>query len=48
MAEDLNPAGATGNAAAATAEIGRRLLDGVAGRLAGLIAEAHAFEGLAG
>ncbi len=48
MAEDLNPAGATGNAARATTEIGRRLLDGVAGRLAGLIAEVHAFEGLAG
>lgn len=47
MAEDLNPAGATGNAAAATPEAGRRLLDRAAGRLATLIAELHGFPGLA-
>lgn len=46
MAQDLNPSGATGNAAAATAEIGRSVLDGAAERLATLIAELHAFEGL--
>lgn len=46
MAEDLNPAGVTGDAAAATEAIGRRLLDGVAARLASLIAEFHAFPGL--
>lgn len=47
MAEDLNPSGATGNAAAATPEIGRRLLDRAAERLATLIAELHDFAGLA-
>lgn len=47
MSEDLNPSGATGNAAAATAEIGRRLLDGVAENLAALFAEVHGFAGLA-
>lgn len=45
MAEDLNPSGATGNAAAATAAIGARLLDDVAGRLAQLIAEVHGYRG---
>ncbi|GHD51475.1 creatininase [Thalassobaculum fulvum] len=48
MAEDLNPSGATGNAAAATEAIGRHLLDRVAGRLAVLIGELHAFEGFGG
>lgn len=47
MAEDLSPSGATGNAAAATPEIGRRLLDRAADRLATLIAELHGFPGLA-
>lgn len=47
MAQDLSPSGATGNAAAATPEAGRRLLDRAAGRLATLIAELHAFPGLA-
>jgi len=47
MAEDLNPAGATGNAAAATEAIGWRLLDQVSSRLASLIAELHGFEGIA-
>lgn len=45
MAEDLNMDGVTGNAGAATEELGRRILDGVAGRLATLIAELHDFEG---
>lgn len=48
MAEDLNPSGATGNAAGATAEIGARLLDAVAGRLALLIAELHGYRGPGG
>ena len=48
MAEDLNPSGATGNVAAATEEIGRRLLDRVAGRLATLIGELHACERFGG
>jgi creatinine amidohydrolase len=48
MAEDLNPFGATGNAAAATEEIGRHLFDRVAGRLAMLIGELHACEGFGG
>ncbi len=46
MAEDLNRSGATGNAAAATRETGRRLLDGIAGRLATLIAELHGYAGI--
>jgi creatinine amidohydrolase len=37
QAEDLNPAGVTGDAAAATAEFGARLLDYYAGRLAAVI-----------
>lgn len=48
MAEDLSPSGATGNAAAATPEIGRRLLDRAAARLATLIADLHGFAGFAG
>ncbi len=38
--QDLNPAGAIGNAAAASAEKGRAIIDFVAGRLAQLLAEA--------
>jgi len=41
MAEDLSASGVTGNAAAATEAIGRRLLDGIADRLATAIAELH-------
>lgn len=47
MAEDLGPSGATGNAAAATPEIGARLLNQVAGRLAALLSELHGFAGIA-
>ena len=47
MAEDLNLSGATGNAAAATVEIGRTLLNQAAGRLGTLLAELHAFQGIA-
>jgi creatinine amidohydrolase len=39
MAEDLNPSGVTGDASAATPELGARLLDHIGARLAGLIAE---------
>jgi len=38
-AEDLNPAGPTGDAGAATAELGRDLLDHTAGRLATALTE---------
>lgn len=47
MAEDLGPSGATGNAAAASEQVGRRLLERVAGRLATAIAELHAYPGIA-
>ena len=47
LAEDLSPSGATGNAAAATEAIGRRLLDGIAGRLATVLAELHGYAGIA-
>lgn len=39
--QDLNPAGALGNASRATAALGGRLLDHAAGRLAGLLEEVH-------
>jgi len=39
LAQDLNPAGVVGRASGATAETGRRLLDHMAGTLAGLAAE---------
>ncbi|NQW09940.1 MAG: creatininase family protein [Alphaproteobacteria bacterium] len=44
MAEDLNPRGVTGNAAAATPEFGRAVLEATAERLATLITELHGFE----
>lgn len=44
QAQDLNPAGVVGNAAAATAALGRQLLEHHAGRLAALIADASAFD----
>lgn len=46
MAEDLSASGATGNAAAATEAIGRRLLDGIADRLATAIVELHGYGGI--
>ncbi|MDP1690526.1 MAG: creatininase family protein [Burkholderiaceae bacterium] len=42
MAQDLNPRGACGNAAAASAEKGRALLDHLAARLVWLLAEVEA------
>lgn len=42
MAQDLNPGGACGNAAAASAEKGRLLLDHLAARLVQLLAEVEA------
>lgn len=39
MAEDLNPAGATGNAARATAETGRLILDAFADQFAAILAD---------
>jgi len=44
MAEDLNPAGVTGNAGAATPELGERLLDHLARRLADLLEDTARFE----
>lgn len=44
QAQDLNPAGVVGNAAAATAALGQQLLEHHAGRLAALIADASAFD----
>lgn len=44
MAEDLNPTGVCGNAAAASAEKGAALLDHLAGRLAALLGEVAEFE----
>jgi creatinine amidohydrolase len=46
QAEDLNPDGVVGNAAAATAALGEALLDHHAKRLADLIADASAFDRL--
>ena len=46
MAQDLNPAGVTGNAAAATAELGHRIIDAMAGRLAAILDDLAGFEGL--
>lgn len=40
LAEDLNPAGVVGDAASASAELGARLVDFYAQRLAGVISEA--------
>lgn len=42
MAQDLHPAGAAGDAGLATAEMGRRTLDHVAGRLLALVRELQA------
>ena len=44
QAQDLNPAGVVGNAAGASATVGKALLDHHAGRLADLIADAAAFD----
>jgi len=44
QAQDLNPVGVVGNAAAATPDIGQRLLDHHAARLAELIADAADFD----
>lgn len=41
QAQDLNPAGAVGNAAAATAELGQRIIDHVAQELAGLFDDVY-------
>lgn len=43
QAQDLNPAGAVGNAAAATAETGQAIIDHVAGALAELLADVHRY-----
>jgi creatinine amidohydrolase len=43
QAQDLNPAGAVGNATAATAETGRAIIDHVAARLVELLADVHRF-----
>jgi creatinine amidohydrolase len=43
QAQDLNPAGAVGNAAAATAETGRAIIDHVATALAELFADVHRY-----
>jgi len=43
MAGDLHPAGVAGNAAAATAETGRRIVDAAAGGLARLLDETAAY-----
>lgn len=47
MAQDLNPAGVTGNAAAASAELGHRIIDAMAGRLAAVLDDLAGFGGLA-
>lgn len=44
LAEDLNPAGVVGDAAAATADLGRLLIEHYAGRLAQAIGEAAAVD----
>lgn len=46
MAEDLNPAGVTGNAAAATAELGERIIAAMADRLTAVIDDLATFGGL--
>jgi creatinine amidohydrolase len=43
-AEDLHPSGAIGDASAATAEKGRRLLDHGAGAFCELLADMHRFD----
>ena len=47
MAQDLNPAGVTGNAAAASAELGQRIIEAMASRLAAVIEDLAGFGGLA-
>ena len=47
MAQDLNPAGVTGNAAAASAELGPHIIDAMAGRLAAVLDDLAGFGGLA-
>lgn len=47
QAQDLHPAGAVGNAAAATAEDGARLLDFAAERIAALVEEVRRFDAAA-
>jgi creatinine amidohydrolase len=44
MTQDLNPAGACGNATQASADKGRQLLDHMAGRLVALLGEVAGFE----
>jgi len=44
QAQDLNPAGAVGDAAAATAEIGQRLLDNAAEQLSWMLQQLAAFD----
>lgn len=44
MAADLNPAGVTGNACLASAELGARLVEHFADALARIIADAHGFD----
>lgn len=46
MAQDLNPAGVTGNAAAATAELGERIIGAMAARLVAVIEDLSKFRGL--
>jgi creatinine amidohydrolase len=41
LTQDLNPAGALGDASRATAGLGERLLDHAAGQLAALLTEVH-------
>jgi creatinine amidohydrolase len=41
QAQDLNPAGAVGDAAAATAELGQRIIDHVADELVGLFDDVY-------
>jgi creatinine amidohydrolase len=47
MAQDLNAEGATGDASGATAALGLRILDAMAGSLAAIIGDLSTFEGLA-
>lgn len=44
LAEDLNPAGVTGDAASATAELGKRILDHLGARLARLLEDVAALD----
>lgn len=46
MAEDLNPAGVTGDASTASAELGHRIIDSMAARLAAVIEDLATFGGL--